>query len=292
MRGSGVVDSADGLLPFGHLGWAYADRAEFRQRAAEYAADGIAAGQHVEYVGAADRDELHAELAELPVTGPALDAGSLAVTPVREYYEFVPGSDVVDAEAAVAKRVTAAEDAVAAGYTGSRAVVDATAVARTGEQRDAFARFEYLIDQKMATLPVSAVCAYDSAQLGPAAAELVCLHPFVGSNTTTFQLYAQPHADFALAGEIDLTDRETLATTLRRVVARRTGDALVVDATGLEFIDHRNLLELARHGGGSDAPVVLRGAPRSVIRLAGLLGLTNVHAEPAAAAREDGEAGP
>ena len=40
-RHHGVVDSAGGLDPFGHLGWGYRSRPEFLARAAEYIADGL-----------------------------------------------------------------------------------------------------------------------------------------------------------------------------------------------------------------------------------------------------------
>lgn len=42
MRDGGVVIAAAGLAPFGGLWRAYPDRAEFRARADEYLADGVA----------------------------------------------------------------------------------------------------------------------------------------------------------------------------------------------------------------------------------------------------------
>lgn len=58
MRTAGVVDSARGLLPHGHLCWAYQDRAEFQVRALEYMTDGIALGQWIEYVGSGSGEAL------------------------------------------------------------------------------------------------------------------------------------------------------------------------------------------------------------------------------------------
>ena len=58
-----TVDSAAGLVPFGHLGWAYRDRDEFALQAGRYLADGLAQGQMVEYVGDGDPDTLRRELA-------------------------------------------------------------------------------------------------------------------------------------------------------------------------------------------------------------------------------------
>src|SRR5258708_5807781 len=50
-RREGVVDSAASLNPRDHLCWAYRSKADWADRAVEFAADGIAAGQRVELVG-------------------------------------------------------------------------------------------------------------------------------------------------------------------------------------------------------------------------------------------------
>jgi hypothetical protein len=61
-------------------------------------------------------------------------------------------------------------------------VGDATEVVRRPDQVDAFARYEYLLDQAMSTLPASALCPHDSARVdGAADAGLACLHPVTGS---------------------------------------------------------------------------------------------------------------
>lgn len=94
-------------------------------------------------------------------------------------------------------------------------MVDATAVVCTPQQREAFARFEYLIDQKMSVLPVSAICAYDASELRTTAvAEMACLHPLTSRGSTSFQLYAEQDVDFTLAGEIDLSCAELCTTTV------------------------------------------------------------------------------
>ncbi|KZS78855.1 hypothetical protein B4U45_13795 [Mycobacterium persicum] len=66
IRQHGVVASAAGLVPFGHLGWGYSEQAQFRARAAEYIVDGRLQNQWVEYVGARSRDELRSEFAAMP----------------------------------------------------------------------------------------------------------------------------------------------------------------------------------------------------------------------------------
>ena len=147
-------------------------------------------------------------------------------------------------------RVAATEDALAAGYTGLRAVVDATALTGTVAQRVAYAHYEYLLDQQSSVLPLATICAYDVAQLGRAAvAEMACLHPLTSRGASAFRLYTDDGAAFTLAGEIDFSSAGQLADTLGRVLPLMSGSELVVDGRQLEFIDHRGLLVLDRCAG-------------------------------------------
>lgn len=280
MRKQGVVASAAGLVPFGHLGWGFRDRTDFLARAAEYLADGLEQNQLMAYIGNKSREALQAELAEMPGIGDRPGSAGIQVIHVEEHYVFRPGSNVIDAERCVTKYLWCAEQAIANGYTGLRAVSDVTPVARTPEQRHALAALEYLVDQKMAVLPVSALCAYDTSELGPAAAELICLHPFAATNGSAFRLYAEPGLGFALTGEIDAASDELFITTLRRVWPLVTDDPLVIDVHRLEFISHQALLALDQHARAVGRRVVLRAGRGVPARLADLLDLTNVRVEP------------
>ncbi len=280
-----MVSSAAGLVPFGHLGWGFHDRAEFLARAAEYIADGIAQGQWIEYVGAGSREELLAELAGMPGVADRLPDGGIAVRSHRDFYAMRPGSDVVDPQTAVATRVAAVEKAIEDGYSGFRAVSDITAVTRTPEGRDAFGRFEFLIDRVMAVQPVSALCAYDVNQLGDSAAELICLHPFVNRRGASFRLYAEVDAGYALAGEIDAASDELFSTAVHRTWSLAGDDKLVIDAEALEFVGHRQLLTLDHYARTHDRRVVLRTGQHIIARLVGLLELANVEVLTPPAAR-------
>jgi hypothetical protein len=280
MRPRGGLTSAAGLVPFGHLAWGYRDRTEFRSRAAEYIADGLARNQRVLYAADGGRDALLDELTEMGFAD-AIRAGQIWARPVRDHYPLVPGSDVIDPEAAVADGVAALEQLVAAGYSGCRAVVDGAVLVRTPEQRAAFSRLEYLIDQKMAVLPLSALCAYNLELLGDDARELMCLHPFVNADTVSFRIYAQHDHDFALAGEIDAGDHEPFTTALQRIWPLTTGEELVIDAHELSFLTHRELCAMDELGGAEAKPVVLRTDGQMLVRLAELLGLRNIRVDRA-----------
>jgi anti-anti-sigma regulatory factor len=284
-----AVESAAGAVPFGHMGWGFHDRAEFLTRAGEYIADGLRHHQLVAYVGEATTQRLRAEIDSMPqLTGlPGRD--DIAVFSAADYYPFLPGTDILDADEAVRRYLATAEDAVARGYTGFRAVVDVTSVARTASQRDALAQLEFRVDQQMAILPFSALCAYNVAELGPAAAEAICLHPFVNARAVGFQVFADPVAamSFVLTGELDAANRSAFAATIERIWPLSEADTLHVDATALTFIDHRSLMmfdDVARRH--RQSVTLYTGAP-VVSRLAELLELSAVRVV-AASTREAG----
>lgn len=120
MRMHGTVDSARGLVPTGHLCWAFTSRSEFRSRAVEYLRDGLAHGQWIEYVGSGSSAGLRAELAEVDGLGPALEAGIITVTPVEDFYVLQPDNATVDPSAAVKARIAATEQAAGARFRGRR----------------------------------------------------------------------------------------------------------------------------------------------------------------------------
>ncbi|ORW05938.1 MEDS domain-containing protein [Mycobacterium kyorinense] len=283
MRRHAVVDSAAGLVPFGHLAWGYHSRAELLSRAAEYIADGLRQNQYIAYAADRSRDELRAELAAMPGVGQYLDSGRIEAWPTSDYYVYCPGTDIIDADSAVAKYLDAVKQAIAKGYSGFRAVSDVTPAARTPEQRDALARLEYLVDQQMAVLPFSALCAYDIDQLGGAAGELICLHPFVSNKSAMFRIYADPDAelDFALAGEVDAASDELFDLTLRRVWPLQRGNTVRIGAKKLEFFSHRQLCALEERAREDDRKVVLTTNRPTIIRLIEVLGLTHVRADAA-----------
>jgi anti-anti-sigma regulatory factor len=240
----------------------------------------------VQYVGAGTPAPLRGELDAL--AGRTLvDADGVGVSTLEEFYGFGGGNRPVDPQAAVAALIAGTENALDAGYTGFRVVVECTAVVRTREQREGFARTEYVIDHQMSILPASALCAYDVTELGTAAvAELTCLHPYASTGSTLFRVYAQPGAECALAGEIDLSCAELFATTLFRTIAQPVagcGPELVIDCTELDFIDHRGVLALAATAHRTGHPLILRISGHShVARLVEILDAPGLRVEAAA----------
>jgi hypothetical protein len=257
----GVVDSPGTPGPFDHLCWAYHGKAEWADRAAESAAAGIAVGQCVMLVGDASTADVRSELVATVSSTAAGGAGDAAPAEAREladFFQFASGG-VVDPEASTEAHGGALDDALTAGYTGLRVIIDATPVARTDEQRHAAARVEYLTDRKMSSLPVGGMCGYDVDELGPAAvAEVACMHAFINPGAAPFRLYAVDDADFGLAGSID----EATAQGLFRTALNRTdppaGSELIVDARRAEHICELALDELDAHAAQTGRMAVVR----------------------------------
>lgn len=276
-------NTAMGRMPVAHLGCGFRSPAEFRVRAAEYIAEGLAHNRRIEFVGRGSGEQLRAELAALPGITERLNAGGVAVTPVVEFYAATPGTDVADPQVAVAALVAAVDEAIDDGYTGLCVIVEATAVAQRPEQREALARFEFLIDQQVMVRPLSALCGYDISQLAGAASELICLHPDAGPPAPSFRLYAEPGAAFALAGEIDSASDELYTTTLQRIWPLNADDPVIIDAQRLQFVSHQQLYTLDHYARADGRKVILCTDQPILTRLGGLLDLTNVETRPVGA---------
>ena len=268
------VAEAVGPGPSRHESWRFESRQDFRARANEHVAGSLDRGDWVQYVGDAPHDQLRDELAALPVGDRLMARGGWGVSPIDDFYRYRDDDRVVDPQRTVAARLDDIEQALTAGFTGLRIVADATEVVRRPEQVDAFARYEYLLDQAMTTLPASALCAHDRARVdGGSAAGLACLHPVTGPDPTPFKLYAERGAAFSLAGQLDVGCRDLMAHTFARIESYLAGPQLVVHGGHLEFIDHRALLDLADLAEriGADR-VVLQTNLRSAKRISGVLG--------------------
>jgi len=236
-------------------------------------ADGLDRGHWVQYVGDAPEDQLRDEVASLPVGGRLAARGGWGVSPVEEFYRY-RGDRVVDPQRSVAARVEDIEHALAAGFGGLRIVADVTAAVVRPEQVEAFARYEYLLDRAMSTLPASAFCALDPAQVErESSVGLACLHPVTGPDPTPFNLYAEAGADFSLAGTLDVECRDLLALTTTRIESYLAGPQLVINGRDLDFIDHRAMLDLADLAGRIGAErVVLQTRLRTAQRISEVLG--------------------
>lgn len=239
---------------------------------------GLTAGEQVWYVSA-EPDPVADRLRTEPEFRDALRTGAARLVPLGSAYSC---DHVVDPATQVRAYARATEAALAAGHTGLRVAADATALVRGPAQRDAFARYEHLVDRYMRAHPMSAMCAYDRRVLDDQAiAELACLHPRTNVDDVLFRLYADGPGDSgaALVGELDASNHELFRTALHRADPCPVDGRLVVDATNLRFIDHRNLIHLRDHARARGAVAVLRASRSPAARIAELLDLPGLAVE-------------
>jgi anti-anti-sigma regulatory factor len=270
VRQAGPVVAATGLGAHDHVCWSHRGSADFLAHALPYLADGVHRGQRISYVGAAPEDELRDRLEQLDGGAYLLVTGAATVVSIGDMY----GPDgVVDGDAQVRTWIAHTAAALEAGFTGLRVAAEATELVRTPAQRDAFTRYEHLIDRAMRTLPYTAMCGYDLDELGPdVVAELACVHPLGQDGDTQFRVFARDGVDLAIAGDVDAFVLDAFAQALDRCVPEGS-EGLVVDASDLVFIDHRGLQALDRLGRSRGRKIVLERAPSLVGRLAALLEL-------------------
>lgn len=276
MRSSGVVDATSGFGRHDHLCWSYDDRASLAEAARAFLAEGVALGQRVVYVGSRSTAALRDELVGLHDLDALLDSGAASIHTIEDRYRTTDragsGQDDVYAEAT--------RHALDLGYTGLRVVADATELVLDDAGRDAFVRYEHAIDRRMsAGLPFSAMCAYDTGRLGArTVAELACVHPLHRSGTTPFHVFADGDGDgrLAIAGEVDALGAADLRRALHRVLGDVAPGTVELEASRLDFADHRALLTLEAAAAQAGVELVLLDPPSVITRLTELLPLRSV----------------
>lgn len=280
MRIWGVTRAADGFGPHDHVCWAYDEGADFRARAAEFLADGVALGLRTALVAPGDAERMRADLRRDPVLAAALGDGSLTVQSLEGVYG---ASTVVDAEAQVGVYAAATEAALADGFRGYRIAAEATALVRTPEQLARFARYEHRVDRFMAEQPFSAMCGYRRPALGAeSVALLASLHPVANPGASSYRLHTTSQGTLALSGELDHLASHTFPRVLDCASPVTASGEVVIDGSGIDFVDHRNLFALAEFAVREDRTVVLRTGCPAAKRLVELLGIEAITVAAAA----------
>jgi hypothetical protein len=257
-----------------HSCWVFDDPADFRTHAVAFLTDGLVRGHRVRYIGQGDVDTLRAHLAPLDRLPQARRPGAVEVRCL------VPTTACVDVAGLVATYAADTDAALADGFTGLRVAADSTSLVRTPEQLDAFARYEHRVDRLMTGIPFSGLCGFQRCELGDdTVAELACLHAGGGAGHAPFRVHATRGADLVVSGELDLTTVDLFRTTMDRVGMHEAPAELVVDATGLAFADHRNLLVLEQLAHRHDRSLLLRTRRRWPELLVATLELRRVRVE-------------
>ena len=262
-----------------HLCRVFDDHADFRAAAVEFLADGLARGCRVRYIAAGDEETLRAELAPLERLPEAQRPGAVEVLSVSGTYAGTERASTRGHRS----RSTPPKPPARRWPTVSRASgsppTSRCSSARprnsTPSPATSTRSSRYITPHRS---PRSA--ATGGAELGDdTVAQLACLHPGGGAEQAPFRMHATPDADLALSGELDLTTVDLFAAAVDRAGLDDDRAEVVVDARGLEFADHRNLLVLERMADRYGRSVVLRTSRQWPERLVAALGLARVRVE-------------
>ena len=269
MRYHGTASTGAGFGPGDHLCWPFDGYDDFRREALTFLADGAQLGQRLLYTADRPHDELRRDVLDgLAGAGGLLASGGLVVESLLDTYEV---SEVADPSAQAAAYVARTRDAVEAGYTGLRVAADATLLVTDADAREAFVRYEHLIDRAMVEVPFTAMCGYDRSRLTPAAVnELASVHPHRRSGSSTFALFNDDRG-LLLTGDVDAAVDPIFAASVDRVVDTIDGDTIDIDCSHLDFFDSRGLQVLDEAAAASRLLVRLEHPPLSTERLIELL---------------------
>jgi anti-anti-sigma regulatory factor len=121
------------------------------------------------------------------------------------------------------------------------------------------------------------MCGYSRAALrDDEITSLACMHPAATPGATAFRIHGtdRPGCVAAVSGDVDVDVADLWRLALECADLRPvSGAELVLDASGLTFIDHQRLLELVDYAYQRNTPVVLRDGPEMAARLIDLLNI-------------------
>jgi hypothetical protein len=272
-----MVQFPTGRVVGDHVCWPFRDRGELAAVARAFVVEGLGRDERVAYVGEGGAHDLQRDLAGISGLQDCLDRGQLQVADIATMSASDPSTDPVDELIDLAAMT---RDSLDSGYTGLRMVANRTMQLADARRRARLVRYEHLVDKFCLDHAFTSLCALNVATLGEGLiAELGCVHALTHGELAPFQLRAARGADAALAGSVDAFCAARLVEALQRIGIPKPRDRAVLDATELEFIDFRALIELDRCAIQYRATLVLRSPPTVVPRLMGLVDLTALRVE-------------
>jgi anti-anti-sigma factor len=258
-----------------HLCWRFDDDDQLVDAMARVVADGVAANhQVVYYTHAVPPVALEPALAARGAPMVQAPAGQVRVLPAMP---FDPAQVVREVEDLVAR-------AEAEGYQGLRLITDMGWAVTDPAGAERLPWYEARINQAYLSGRVLGVCLYDQRAFdGHLLHRIGSAHPAtipLGEDSTWVPLLRiqRPRPDvLRLTGEIDLTNRAALAGALESAVGDLpAGTPLVVDASGLRFMDAATVGVLSRVAQASPGGLRLTGCRRAVRVVVDYLGLAKL----------------
>lgn len=264
------MDRADALEPHDHVAW-YGDGADDLYALGSVAlAAGARRNEKLMFVARRPDPGL---LTGLGDTERLIESGQLEVADVDEVYgssgSFSAADQLATFEGVLAK---ALDD----GYAGIRVVADNTPLASGDEERfRSWLAWEQVTDRFQSRSNVTGICYFDRGALGEdRLSDLASLHPVCAAGTIEppFSFFVDGDA-VAITGALDAWS----ADQFRRILSSAPDtDALVLDLSEAEFVDHRALLALNEFA-SAQRPVRIRRAASIVRRMPSLLSIPTPH---------------
>ncbi|MGY1725518.1 MEDS domain-containing protein [Geodermatophilus sp. SYSU D01062] len=268
MPGSGHAGSPRSRGARGHVCVLHDDVAEFRRRVVAFFAEGLREGLRVVYVGSGSPEGAAEDLAGLGDLDRLQRDGALQVLTFGDVYG---SGGPVRADEVVRHWAAATERALADGFRGLRVSAEGSELLRPPRQRDAFARYEFLVGRYMADHPMSALCGF-STDLGiDLVTEFAALHAPDPSGQPALGVCAHTDGALGLTGETDPVAVTALGRVLARLGPGADTGTLVVDMGDVEYVDHRLLRALDDYVRSTGVRLTIRSTPPFAARLMDLL---------------------
>jgi anti-anti-sigma factor len=249
VRAHGLVEDVPEAAAADHLCWVYADDAAFDDATREFLAGGLARGERVLCVGQRVIDSLGTLFRPTDDVADLIARGTVETLTLAEAYEaagpFLPEQQLAYYDAATRR---AKDD----GYRGLRVIAEVSDLAADPDQLPELLRWEHLADEYAAHgSGFSAMCAYRADLAPEALADVAAVHPLLRApeEFSSFRLYADDD-HLSLVGTVDVFSVDRLTRVLS--ATRVKDDGIVLDLTGLDFVDVAGCRALARWAAGLD----------------------------------------
>ena len=255
-----MFEPSDPAAPGQHLCLVFDDARERIDRALSWVQSGLDRGERLVYVEAPGRAGIFAaelRAAGLDISAPVRD-GQVVLLPAEE--ALLADGDW-DVERRIALHERFVQDSLDTGFAAVRMAAEAAQVMDLIPSAEELRRYEQGMEALTLRLPVSVMCFYERRAFAGQLGAFALAHPR-GFEDRQMRVFATP-GHVALVGELDYSNTDLMTQALEEASA--PGGDLVIDLSGLSFIDVGNtgkLVELARRLPGRvrviDAPRHLR----------------------------------
>lgn len=230
MRRVGIVADGSRCVVGDHVCWVHDSERSWQRAATTFLAEGAARGERLLYTAGGKPAELEADLRFLRERDLMIESDRLLLCPVEEFFE--DRADILEVLVA---------EALAEGFAGLRLAIEASALATAG---DDVVGLEFAVDLVAASSALTTMCGYDDRIDTVIIDELCFMHPLSNRDRAGQTcLYRGPDGHLRIAGEINISNADTLAECLDLLPGE---DAIHLWTDELGFADLAGIQALLR----------------------------------------------